>query len=394
MTKRIPTCPECGYTKTWKDGIRYTKLGDIQRYICRECGYRFSARNWNSAKEHEQVQSTRRKPLNTPSDLLSNRQICAHHTKRAKNLVEVEAQIEKKTAGATKSTKSRMVTFIWELKKQGFKDTTIRTYQRYLKTLSGRGANLLDPESVKGVIANQKNWSENTRALAINAYSKFLEINGGTWKPPKHRKVRTLPFIPLESELDQLISGANKKTATFLQLLKETAVRSGEAWRLSWTDVNLKNGTITLNKPEKHGKPRMFKVSSTLLAMLQALPKNSDFIFYGDITVFRKTFRKYRLRMAAKLKNPRFKKITFHTFRHWKASTEYPKTKDILHIMEMLGHRDIKTTLIYTQLVTFESDEYNSSTAKTTTEAEELVEAGFEYICTTPQDVMLFRKRK
>jgi hypothetical protein len=62
--------------------------------------------------------------------------------------------------------------------------------------------------------------------------------------------------------------------------------------------------------------------------------------------------------------------------------------------MEMLGHRDIKTTLIYTKLVTFESDEYNSATAKTTKEAKELLEAGFEYICTTPQDVMLFRKRK
>ena len=62
--------------------------------------------------------------------------------------------------------------------------------------------------------------------------------------------------------------------------------------------------------------------------------------------------------------------------------------------MEMLGHRDIKTTLIYTQIVNFESDEYNSKTAKTTKEAAELVKSGFEYICTTPQDVMLFRKRK
>ena len=60
----------------------------------------------------------------------------------------------------------------------------------------------------------------------------------------------------------------------------------------------------------------------------------------------------------------------------------------------MLGHRDIKTTLIYTQPVTFESDENNSSTAQTTKEAKELVEAGFEYICTTPENVMLFRKRK
>ena len=310
-----------------------------------------------------------------------------------KNLVKVETRTETGLAGATTPTESRMVNFIWELKKLGFKDTTIRTYSRYLQTLTTRGADLLAPETVKETIAKQK-WSENTRALAINAYSKYLEIMGGIWKPPKHRQVRTLPFIPLESELDQLISGANRKTSIFLQLLKETAMRSGEAWRLNWTDLNIKNRTITLNKPEKYGKPRMFKISSTLLAMLQSLPKNSYTIFEGKLTVFRKTFSKYRARIATKLKNPRFKKITFHTFRHWRASTEYHKTKDILHVMEMLGHRDIKTTLIYTQLVTFESDEYNSSTAKTTKEAAELVEAGFEYICTTPENVMLFRKRK
>ena len=152
--------------------------------------------------------------------------------------------------------------------------------------------------------------------------------------------------------------------------------------------------TLTLNKPEKYGNPRMFKISSTLLAMLQSLPKNCDTIFEGNPAIFRRTFTRYRARIATKLKNPRFKKITFHTFRHWKATTEYHKTKDILHIMDMLGHRDIKTTLIYTQLVTIESDEFDSSTAKTTKEAKELVEAGFEYICTTPENVMLFWKRK
>lgn len=73
---------------------------------------------------------------------------------------------------------------------------------------------------------------------------------------------------------------------------------------------------------------------------------------------------------------------------------EYHKTKDILHVKEMLGHRDIKTPLIYTQLVQFKSDEYHSATAKMTEKARELVEAGFEYICTTPEEVMLFRKRR
>jgi integrase len=333
------------------------------------------------------------KQINSFSDYNRECQICVTQTKGTKNLVKVETRTKNRLAGAPRSKTNTILSFLWELKKQGFKDTTIRTYNSYLETLIGRGANLLDPETVKEVIAKQK-WSENTRTLAINVYSKYLEINEGKWKPPKHRHVRKIPFIPLELELNQLISGANKKTATFLQLLKETAMRSGEAWRLKWTDIDPKNGTVTLNKPEKYGKPRMFKISSTLLAMIQSLTKNSDHIFNGKLDVFRRTFRKYRVRLSHKLKNPRFKKITFHTFRHWKASTEYQKTKDILHIKEMLGHRDIKTTLIYTQIVNFESDEYNSSTAKTTKEASQLVEAGFEYICTTPQNVMLFRKRK
>ena len=73
---------------------------------------------------------------------------------------------------------------------------------------------------------------------------------------------------------------------------------------------------------------------------------------------------------------------------------EYHKTKDILHVMQMLGHKNIRNTLIYTQLVDVKSDEYHSSTAKTAEEASKLIEAGFEYVCTTPEDLMLFRKRK
>jgi len=74
---------------------------------------------------------------------------------------------------------------------------------------------------------------------------------------------------------------------------------------------------------------------------------------------------------------------------------EYAKTRDILHVMQLLGHKNIKNTLIYTQLIKFKKeDEFYSATAKTTKEAEKLVEDGFEYVCTTPEDIMLFRKRK
>jgi ribosome-binding ATPase YchF (GTP1/OBG family) len=61
--------------------------------------------------------------------------------------------------------------------------------------------------------------------------------------------------------------------------------------------------------------------------------------------------------------------------------------------MRILGHRDIKNTLIYTHLIDFEGSEYHSAAAKTTEEARNLIEKGFEYVCTN-QDIMLFRKRK
>jgi hypothetical protein len=68
---------------------------------------------------------------------------------------------------------------------------------------------------------------------------------------------------------------------------------------------------------------------------------------------------------------------------------EYAKTKDILHVMKVLGHKNIQNT----QLVNFENDDYYSATARSVEEAQKLVETGFEYVCTFNY-VKLFRKRK
>lgn len=72
---------------------------------------------------------------------------------------------------------------------------------------------------------------------------------------------------------------------------------------------------------------------------------------------------------------------------------EYHKTKDILHVMQILGHRRIENTMVYTHLVDFRSEEYNSKVAKTLKEATELIEAGFEYV-TDFNGAKLFRRRK
>jgi len=75
-------------------------------------------------------------------------------------------------------------------------------------------------------------------------------------------------------------------------------------------------------------------------------------------------FSQQRRRVAQKIQNPRLLQITFHTLRHWKATVEYHRTRDILYVKQLLGHKKIENTMLYTQLINFESDEYSSAVAK------------------------------
>ena len=67
-----------------------------------------------------------------------------------------------------------------------------------------------------------------------------------------------------------------------------------------------------------------------------------------------------------------------------------------MHVKYILGHRNIKNTLLYVNLenVIFqnESDEFHVKVARTPDEVKALLEIGFEYIC--EKDGLLFRKRK
>jgi len=85
------------------------------------------------------------------------------------------------------------------------------------------------------------------------------------------------------------------------------------------------------------------------------------------------------------------------TFRRWKATTEFHKTRDILHVRQLLGHRDLRNTLIYINLgkALFQNadEEFYVKVAENLDEACKLLEVGFEYV-TEINGAKLFRKRK
>lgn len=372
-----PKCPRCGSTRLFKAGLRYLSEGTKQRWLCRECGYRFS--------------EGKAKPSFLGSDNGWGCQLCVLEAKK------LEPQTETKTVAGesplSQETKGKIVEFAWWMKKQGYRDGTIASRAKLLRIMMKRGADLNDPETIKEVIAKQE-WSEGRKENAVNAYTTYLRMAGGTWNPPIYSRIDKIPFIPKEEEIDALIASCAQKGAALLQTLKETAARVGEAWALKWTDLDAENRTLRLT-PEKGSNARICRITPKLSAMLLAMPKKGERVFGSyPLSGYRTCFTRQRKKAAVKLGNPRILRITFHTFRHWKATMEYHKTKDILHVMKLLGHKNIKNTLIYTQLVQFpEDEEFVCKAAKTLQEASKLIESGFEYICAI-EDTKLFRKRK
>lgn len=98
------------------------------------------------------------------------------------------------------------------------------------------GVDLLNPEAVKEYLT-KRSCSNRTKAIDVCIYDSFLKFLRMSWNPPTYRPERKIPFIPTEQEIDQFVAAAGKKLALFLQLLKETGMRCGEAVKLKWIDI-------------------------------------------------------------------------------------------------------------------------------------------------------------
>jgi hypothetical protein len=75
---------------------------------------------------------------------------------------------------------------------------------------------------------------------------------------------------------------------------------------------------------------------------------------------------------------------------------EYHRTKDILYVKQVIGHKRIENTLKYVQLAEelFKNEiEFVSKIAKTEGEACVLIDAGFDFVCDF-DGYKLFRKKK
>ena len=162
--------------------------------------------------------------------------------------------------------------------------------------------------------------------------------------------------------------------------------------------MNEEAGTIAINHPVKGHNARILRISKDLIARFKLLPHTHARIFPMTRLTMGGNYWMQRKRLVRSFNNPRLLKIKFTTFRHWKATMEYHRTKDILHVKQLLGHKSLNSTMIYIDIEKAvygqqRDEEFTVRVANTLEEDKELIEAGFKYV-TERDGAKIYRKRK
>jgi len=297
----------------------------------------------------------------------------------------------------TDPSNPKILNVLWELKKKGRADDTIKNVSKCLYVLA-KHANLDNPDAVLTFVATYDRNTGYKRNL-IMAYEHYVKLHGFTWTKPKYLEAHKIPKIPLEAKIEAIMANAPLKLSTAIAISRDTGLRPVELMRITFRDLDLQNGAI-YPATAKGGAPRVLKIKNTTLNMLNKYLASRHFDInepiFGKWTSDRygAQFRKYRNRTAEKLQDPAIKSIRLYDLRHFFATMTYHKTRDILFTKQQMGHRKIETTLIYTQLLQFDKDDnYTCRVAHNVEQATDLIESGFEYV-TEMDGIKLFRKRK
>ena len=181
----------------------------------------------------------------------------------------------------------------------------------------------------------------------------------GKIRMPKfdNRRMRFLTRGEADRLLDKLAEASTDvHDKTLLSL--HAGLRLGEINTLTWADVDLARGVLTL-RDTKNTKTRAGFLTGQVKAMLQArrLPhfRPTDLVFptstgeksYWTSATFARTVKKLGLNNGV---TDRRQKVTFHTCRHSFASWLVEAGTDLFTVKELLGHSDFRMTARYSHL--------------------------------------------
>lgn len=182
----------------------------------------------------------------------------------------------------------------------------------------------------------------------------------------KPKSSKRLPFVMSNEEVDELLEAPDiskdngMRDRAMLELMYATGLRVSELLSLRFRNVNMQNGLITVYG--KGNKQRSVPVSSFALEFLRKYidgprkrvkgSKDTDIIFLNrDGKALSRTYFFMQVKRYAEEKGID-SSVSPHTLRHCFATHLLENGASLRAVQEMLGHSNIATTQIYTEVST------------------------------------------
>ena len=262
-----------------------------------------------------------------------------------------------KSLNTIQSYKRDVSQYINYLNSSGITDitkTNQKTVKKYLETLTKQG----------------RASSTVSRTLAsLRAFYVFVSQNQkGMKDPTKNLEAphveKKLPKILSAREVDRLLEQPSEKEPkgirdkAMLELLYATGIRVSELISLKIQDVNIQAGFIKCHSEKKERYIPIGNIAKTALKKYITHSRPIMIISEDDDTLFvncngsalsRQGFWKIikQYSKQAEISDD----ITPHTIRHSFAAHLIENGADLASVQEMMGHKDISSTQVYTKLV-------------------------------------------
>lgn len=217
---------------------------------------------------------------------------------------------------------------------------------------------------------NGKSVATVSRCIAsLKSFYGLLMMEGDVTSNPAAKLVpdkatQKLPQILTSKEVELLLDQPKctdmkgYRDRAMLELLYATGIRVSELISLNVTDVNLSAGLIRCKSRDKERAIPLYQTAVRALTeyiefvrpqMIASPDEQSLFVNVSGDRMSRQGF--WKLIKAYQQKANIEKTITPHTLRHSFAAHLLENGADLHSIQEMLGHADISSTQIYSQLV-------------------------------------------
>jgi integrase len=213
-------------------------------------------------------------------------------------------------------------------------------------------------------ITNNKRWEPKTvnglRAILIQFFNYGIKQNYLSSNPAKDTKKfpengKNIVEFFSDEELDKIWEEIDKYWVEPLKFIVHTGLRKGEWINLKWKNVNLSgdNPSITIVSSgkwkTKTGESRVIPLNQPALKIINKQKgRNSEYVFTQKNGSVIHPDRPYH-KLKTALKNLGLKGH-IHKLRHTFASKLVMKGRPLYDVQKLLGHKDIKTTMIYAHL--------------------------------------------